>query len=257
MNLSVPTHHGVFVGINRYASTNLVDLNFCVNDALEMREVLTNDHTGLISPDASVLLTDSDATKTRVMASIADVVKKLHTGDTLTIYWASHGTRPASDRNELYLITHDTETDGHEVTNAIKFIQELVPLFQDTDNFVMVLLDGCSVGDALARPIIAQNENIGIMAATKRDEHALEAEPLKHGVFTYHLLLTLRSPDVDADGDNHISMEEAHAYTYKPVLDYVAKNFPGHPQHPTVAGNNIHRMALIRQSIRQDSMRAR
>lgn len=249
--------YGIFVGINNYLSPRLESLNYCVNDAVEMRDTLTNEATGLVSRETSTLLTDAEATKSRVMKVIGDAVRNLRRDDSVTIYWACHGTRPQWDRSELYLVTHDTHVTDNEIRNAVKFIEELVPLFQQVDGQVKVILDGCEVGDALARPVIAENENVGIMAATKREEKALEAKPLKHGVFTYHLLQTLCSTGVDAERDNLISMEAAHAYTYKPVVDYVTTHFPGHPQHPTVAGHRIHRMVLIKQAQPMELIRAR
>jgi uncharacterized caspase-like protein len=234
-----------------------MNLRGCVNDAIEMRDVLTNERTGIINADNAFLMLNEQAKKSDIIKLIHEVVSKLEGSDTLTIYWASHGSRPKEDEEELYLVTHDTIVKDEEMLNSIKFIEELVPMFEKLNNYIIVILDGCYVGDALARPIIAENKNIGIMSATKREETALEDSRLNHGVFTYHLLLTLNSIDADADNDGYLSMEEAHVYTYKPVLDYVAKNFPRHQQHPTVAGNNIHRMKLIQRSVTEDSIRAR
>ena len=250
------THYGIFVGVNRYESDRLEPLSFCVNDALEMRDVLTNPHTGIIELHNTRDFHDEGATKANILACINEFVQKLKGNDSLTITWSSHGTRPESDPGELYLATYDTVVANEAFSNCIKFIEELMPLFQTVKNYIKVILDGCQIGDALARPIIAQNENVGIMAASKREEYAHEVAMLKHGVFTYHLLQTLRSPFVLQSGRIPISMEDAHAHAYRPVVDYVRSVF-GRDQHPTVAGHNIHRMPLIFQCADHHTPRAR
>lgn len=244
------TNYGLFGGINEYLSPGL-NLSGCVNDAVKMHNLLTNENTGLIQSANAVQFLDEQAEKFKIIEHIKEAVSKLKQNDTLTIFWSSHGARPKLDEQELYLITHDTSIIEKIPVNAIKFIEELVPIFQSVNNYVMVILDGCQVGDALARPIIANNENIGILSASKREEFAYEDNKLNHGVFTYHLLKTFTSMSVDSDDDGYISMEEAYAYTYRPVVDYVRQNIK-RSQHPTCAGNNIHRMNLIKQPTEKD-----
>jgi hypothetical protein len=248
-------HHGIFVGINKYA--HHVQLAYCVNDAVEMRDKLTNEATGIIrEADADIIL-DEEATKACIIKRIESIVPQLHMGDSLTFYVASHGTRPEDDEEELYLATHDTYSSEHAFEGAIRFVAELVPIFATTKAFIKVILDGCSVGDALARPIISANNNIGIMAASKKRERALEDERLKHGIFTFHLLLTLGSSEVDSDDDAYIGMEEAHAYCYPKVVNYAVRNLKGQKQHPTVGGNAIHEMQLIKAPIATEIVRGR
>jgi len=257
MTIVKPAHYGIFVGVNVYESARLAPLSFCVNDAIEMRDLLTNSRTGIIERHNTRDFHDEAATKADVLACINEYVEKLQDSDSLTITWSSHGARPESDPDELFLATYDTGVaDDKSFSNSIKFVEELMPLFQTVNNFIKVILDGCHIGDALARPIIAQNENVGIMAAAKREEDAYEAELLKHGVFTYHLLQALRSPFVLQGGRIPISMEDAHAHVYRPVVDYVRSVF-GRDQHPTVAGHNIHRMPLIFQCADHHMPRAR
>ena len=237
-------HYGIFIGINDYA--HHLSLSFCVNDASEMREKMTNEATGLIREGNANIILNKEATKATIINSIEKVVPRLDVKDSLTIFWASHGHRPDYDEEELYLATYDMDDKENHFKNSIKFIEELVPIFVKTKASIKVILDGCSVGDALARPIISQNPNIGIMAASKKNERAVEDQRLKHGIFTFHLLLTLGSADVDSDNDGHIGMEEAHAHCYPAVVSYATRSINGHKQHPTVAGNAIHEMQLIR-----------
>ncbi|MEM6751527.1 MAG: caspase family protein [Cyanobacteria bacterium P01_C01_bin.38] len=245
-------NHGIFVGINNYASAGLNSLKGCVNDAVKMHDVLTNEKTGLIQSENTVQFLNEKATKNNIINQINEFVSKLNQDDSLTITWSSHGTRPDGDKQECYLMAYDTVVEnGMPKENAIKFIEDLVPIFQNSNSYIIVILDGCQVGDALARPIIANNENIGIISASKREELAFEDTTLKHGVFTYHLLKTFTSIAVDSDDDGYISIEEAFAYTYRPVVDYVMKKY-NRKQHPTSAGNNIHRMNLIKQASEKD-----
>ncbi|WP_375340490.1 caspase family protein [Plectonema radiosum] len=83
-------------------------LSGCVNDAVKMHNLLTNENTGLIQSANAVQFLNKQAEKFKIIEHIKETVSKLKQNDTLTIFWSSHGARPESDEQELYLITHDT-----------------------------------------------------------------------------------------------------------------------------------------------------
>ena len=102
------TNYGLFVGVDEYSSPNLGKLSGCVNDAVQMYKLLTNEQTGLIKSDDAVQFLNEQVRKLDIIEWINEAVSKLKKDETLTISWSSHGTRPKNDRKELYLITYDT-----------------------------------------------------------------------------------------------------------------------------------------------------
>ncbi|MGB8247264.1 MAG: caspase family protein [Chlorobiaceae bacterium] len=88
------------VGINRFRNYPSATLNGCVNDAREMKKLLT-DHFGF-SPGSVATLTDSKATKRNIMARLQEMVDGAVAGkyDYLVFSFSSHGTQVPDSGND-------------------------------------------------------------------------------------------------------------------------------------------------------------
>jgi len=146
------------VGINRFRNYPSAALNGCVNDAREMKMLLT-DHFGF-SPNSVTTLTDSKATKRNIMAKLQAMVEGAVAGkyDYLVFSFSSHGTQvPDTGNDEPDLADeafcpYDLAEDGggwhaeHIITD-----DELSRLFADLPDRVTLeaFLDTCHSGTGL------------------------------------------------------------------------------------------------------------
>ena len=88
----------VLIGINRYRMPG-ADLRGCVNDVNNLQSVLTS-HYGFVKNDIKVL-TDYDATKKAMQASIRTLITDAKKGDVLLLHYSGHGSNvPDKDGDE-------------------------------------------------------------------------------------------------------------------------------------------------------------
>lgn len=131
----------VCIGINDYPGTES-DLLGCVNDANDWEaELLSRKFT-------VTKLLDKDATKSQILSSIAEVVKKAKSGDTVLFTYSGHGSwQPDEDGDE-----EDGRDEGwcpHDVkTNGLLLDDELFDLFGQSKVGVKLVMisDSCHSG---------------------------------------------------------------------------------------------------------------
>lgn len=228
---------GLFVGIDRYASTGINWLTCAKRDA-EALFSLFGDTFG----DGGVLLTDAQATRAALEAQFASLTQ-CHPDDLVVIAFSGHG----SETHEL--ITYDADRSNLEHT--------AVPLETLTAWFARIparrllcVLDCCFSGgmgakalqvDALPRDIPSEesllNQLAGegrlIFTATLPNERAWETPKTGHGLLTFHLLEALEGAE-EVRKDGKIG-------TYR-LLEFVTARVTasaqriGKPQHPTMRG---------------------
>lgn len=175
------------VGINRFRNYPSAALNGCVNDAREMKRLLT-DHFGF-SPNSVTTLTDSKATKRNIMAKLQAMVDGAAAGkyDYLVFSFSSHGTQvPDTGNDEPDLADeafcpYDLAGSGggwdpeHIITD-----DELNTLFADLPDRVTLeaFLDTCHSGTGL-RAVDLEAERKPRYLAPPSIEAFLQAEALK------------------------------------------------------------------------------
>ena len=146
------------VGINKFKNYHENDLSGCVNDAADMKLLLTK-YMGF-NPEEITTLTDSKATKTAIMKNLKSMVDGARKGkyDELAFSLSSHGTQipdtsgDESDRADEAFCPHDLASKGnmwdpdHVITD-----DELHDMFtQLPENVPLeVYLDTCHSGTGL------------------------------------------------------------------------------------------------------------
>jgi len=137
----------VLVGVNKYAMPD-ADLAGCVNDVTNVRDVLLK-YFGF-SAGKIRLLTDSRATRARIMEALAWLVRDAAAGDQLLFHFSGHGSQVADlngdevkDRQDEILCPHDMDWDGVYITD-----DDLAKIFGGVPKGVNleVLLDSCHSG---------------------------------------------------------------------------------------------------------------
>lgn len=139
----------VLVGINDYRGIS--DLNGCINDVTNMRDILRN-YFGFSNSQIRVV-TDSRATKAGILSRLQWLVKDATAGDFLVFHYSGHGSQIRDrDGDELedgmdeLICPHDFNWEGTYITD-----DDLHALFKTLPAGVMleVFLDACHSGTAM------------------------------------------------------------------------------------------------------------
>jgi hypothetical protein len=150
--------YALCVGINEFRSLARSSwLNGCVNDAKDLAKQLRK--LGF-SPRHLHVLTDKDATKRRVMATLTELVEKVEPGDQLVFTFSSHGTQvpdqPGGDEEpdglDEAFACHDIKQAGDDWDRRTVIVDdELRDLLAKVPAGVLVevVLDTCHSGSGL------------------------------------------------------------------------------------------------------------
>ena len=199
------------IGINRY-SNQQYDLKYAVVDAQafsaevkRQQEVLKN-----YARVEVISLSDGEATKTKIIESLARLAVRVQPEDAVFVYFAGHGT---AQQNRFYLIPHDLGYDGLRtkldevglqaiLTHSISD-KELERAFEKIDaGQILLVIDACNSGQALEAeekrrgPMnskglaqLAYEKGMYILTAAQSYQAAKEAARLGHGYLTYALVV--------------------------------------------------------------------
>ncbi len=212
------------IGISAYEPEDL-SLKWANKDAIQFCDFLQYD---LDIPDRNYkLLQDRNATRDEIETHLAWLNGKAREGDRVYIFYAGHG-KPASP-----FIPYDSEK---RIT--LEYIQRALRKI-DAHNIILIA-DACYSGKlagrgaralesldirGLDRTIVvdlAQSKpGTVIMTSANGIQKAREFEGQKNGLFTHHLLQTLKNehryPQIDLDHDGRISLYEVYQQVYQDV----------------------------------------
>ncbi len=228
---------GLFIGIDKYASADINELNCAKRDAVAL-EALFADTLG----GRSVLLTDYEATRARIEQEFV-ALKDTTPDDTVVIAFSGHG----SETHEL--VAHDTTlSDIANTTIQLDLLQEWFSAIPAKR--LILFLDCCFSGGIGAKvlqmdvkprdlqSVEARLEKLAgtgriIFTASSANEPAFEHGRYGHGFLTYFLLEALRGIE---------ELTESGKLSLYRVLDYVTQRVKaaahqiGRPQNPTMRG---------------------
>ena len=198
------------IGVDRYANSGF-DLKYAVADAQAFAGELKDQHAKIPNSDPSetTVLIDGNATKANILKAIADISAKILPEDSLTLYFAGHGTAQA---NRFYIIPHDLGFQGRRERldgMGLKTIlshsisdEELRDVLEPIDaRQIVLVIDACHSGQALEAdekrrgPMnskglaqLAYEKGMYILTAAQSYQAAKEATKLGHGFLTYALV---------------------------------------------------------------------
>ncbi|MBP9091760.1 caspase family protein [bacterium] len=195
----------LIVGVSNFKSKSIPPLSYAVKDATDFYHFLIKDAG--FAPDHVRILLDEKASQRRVMSELgskflARVVKR---DDLVVLFFSTHGSPAQMDlRGDNYLVAYDSEPEdlfasGIEMQRVLDATSKRVL----TDR-VMLVLDACHSGalrpggkglkraanfDASA---LAQGSGQLVICSSQTDEQSWESRRYKNGVFTKHLIDSLR-----------------------------------------------------------------
>jgi helicase len=239
-----PKFHGLFVGVNRYASANIDNLASAVRDATALHALFSDNLGGECR-----LITDSDATTTRLRAELADLQKSSLEDDVVVIAFSGHGS------NTHEIVTYDADLYNlPDTTLPLDEVTELVSAIPA--KHLLVILDCCFSGGAGAKvlnaPLVPRGGTGGlplstdallarmagtgrlILTASTADQPAWEDLRLGHGLLTHHLLEAFLGP-ADVARGGRINLLDLLKYVTQQVKAS-ASGTASARQEPTLRG---------------------
>ena len=213
----------VAVGVSDYPGNNK-DLRLPANDAATVRYVYSKN-----SNAESVLLTNSDATKSAVLSKLRSTFAKATDNDIIVFFFSGHGTKGA-------FCAYDAQIPYSEVRQAMA---------SSKAKNKMIFADACFSGKMRqGRKNTAEqsfnNYNIMLFLSSRGNETSIERRNMKNGFFTSCLQKGLRG-GADVNRDRVITAKELFSYVSRNV-----KLLSNDKQHPVMWGKFSDNMVVMK-----------
>ncbi len=230
--------HGLFIGIDRFASRRIDWLTCARRDAVALHALFTD----TFGPGAA-LLDDENATRSAIEAWFKKM-ESCSPDDVVVITFSGHG----STTHEL--MTFDA--DPRDLTNSAIPLALLAEWFSRIPaRRLLCVLDCCFSGEMGAKVFVADAtprltesgesllEHISgrgrlVLTAATANQRAWEAGRYRHGLLSYHLIQALQGAEEVVDGGK-VQVYRLLEYVSRRVTADAATGF-GKDQHPTVRG---------------------
>ena len=147
--------HALLVGVNRYPGMPGKDLQFALNDVLDMADILVKSYG--FRPENVRILTDAQATLAGIKGALVELADSRRVGpeDRALVYFSGHGqTVKLGAGGEMgFLIPHDAKVDLNDFQNAAPYLASCLPMSQLWDylgpsaaKHILVIADSCYSG---------------------------------------------------------------------------------------------------------------
>jgi hypothetical protein len=219
LSSSIREKYALVVGINEFE--HAPHLNYAVNDAQGVADLLTDPQVGRFPKDNVQRLLNEEATLGGVRTAIGKIRERVKADDLVVVYIASHGSPRAVDPNGVsYVVMHDTKLDtaANLYATSLQMIDLVEIMRRDVQaKRVVLILDTCFSGQATGSRGVslihspqagpesefstatdkfedATTKGVArvVISASRADEESREDSNLRHGFFTYFLLDALK-----------------------------------------------------------------
>jgi WD40 repeat protein len=187
------------------AKARFGDLAFAVADARAFADAYGGAVPAEFARTETVRIFDRDATKQRILDTLAEVARKADDNDAIVVFFAGHGIALPHQLGRVkteayYFVPASYGSLGELERTGVSSDDLMRALGQATAQDVVLLLDTCQSGasnEAFANGVVGalgalgEDSGIQMMASATSSQAAQELRRLKHGVFTYALLEAL------------------------------------------------------------------
>jgi hypothetical protein len=227
----------VVIGINEYRHVQVPKLRYAVNDARAVERALLAQG---FARDRVIVITDAEATKTRIEEVLGDELRqRVGPDDRVLVFFAGHGKtdRLRSGEDEGYLLPVDGDPARLFATSI-----SMTALRQVSDRLrarhILFVVDACYSGYAIFNRAISDDlleelvrkPAIQILTAGRQEDQAQERDG--HGVFTQVLLRGLEGEVFR--GKPWVALEELGIWVKQRV--YAESNRKQVPQYGSLSG---------------------
>ena len=213
----------VAVGVSDYPGTDK-DLRLPANDAATVQYIYSKN-----SNAESVLLTNSNATKSAVLSKLRSTFAKASENDIIVFFFSGHGSKGT-------FCAYDAQIPYSEIRQAMA---------SSKAKNKMIFADACFSGKMRqGRKNTAEqsfnNYNIMLFLSSRGNETSIERRDMKNGFFTSCLQKGLRG-GADANKDRTITARELFNYVSTNV-----KTLSSDKQHPVMWGKFSDNMTVMK-----------
>jgi len=196
--------YAVLVGISDYGG-QASDLPFTAEDATKMAQTLQR--AGVLA-DASIVITDAQATYDRVRSAFQQVAQAAGPDDLFLFFYSGHGTQTNSQQSA-------TEPDGRSeaivLRDRLVSDEEMGQWFSTVRSRLgLIALDACFSG-GFARNVVNHPGVMGLFSS-EEDLTSAVAGKFQAGGYLSHFLRTGLAGEADGDSDRSITAGELSAY---------------------------------------------
>lgn len=262
-NVIAGQKYAFLVGISGYDEKQLKPLPYAKADIIEFRELLlqsgfSKDNIVMLVDDLSALPTTGTPGRylpehRKIREELRILLPALEPDDELVIGLAGHGIQFKGD-DTPYFCPLDADLSDESTLISMNWLYDQLKYDKKTREGCrarakLLIVDACrkdpessirrnSGGPELAsltRPQLAEPP-AGVVAlfSCAEGQEALEHDPLKHGVFFYHVLEGLKGK-ADGDLDQQVTLDEMIAFTKSKTTSYVRTELRA-PQTPRQKG---------------------
>lgn len=224
----------LLLAVSQYADPALSRLRSPAVDAVALRDLLADAEVGGFAV-TSVFDEKAHAMRLAVEEFLAD----RRPDDLVLVYLSCHGL--VDVRRRLYFAARDTLK--HRLASSGVEAHWLLEQLEDCRaRRQVVVLDCCfsgafahgAKGDTdlgLGERLMGEGRGRVVLTASRGTEYSFEGDPTEGrpppgSVFTTALVSGITSGEADADGDGHISVDEAYAYAFDRVREAGAQQTP-------------------------------
>jgi len=248
-----PVLHLLAVGINRYQDPAF-DLGFARPDAEAIATFFESRGAGLFSAVKVARLFDRAATRAAIVQEFARLAREARPEDVVLVYLAGHGV---GMQQQFYFLPHEMRRElddaastrkyglpAPELGAALRSIRALKQiLILDTCQSEAalpilakaVLTRGVPPADQKAVAMLARSEGVFLIAASTKQQYALEVPELGHGVLTYALLNGLGEkgpPAAPTTTEGAVTVQALLQYINQRVPELTEMHHQGARQYP-------------------------
>jgi hypothetical protein len=199
-----PRVYALMVGVSDYAE-GINDLPFTDEDARKLAEVLQRE--GSLN-DASVVLTNAEATVESVRSAFARVAAQAGPDDMFLFFFSGHGSQEPTPVSGL---EPDGKTETLVLSDGEMTDAELGRLFASLDTrLALLVVDACFSG-GFARNVVDRPGVMGVFSS-EEDLTSAVAAKFQAGGYLSHFVRTGMSGEADSDGDRLVTAGELATY---------------------------------------------
>jgi uncharacterized caspase-like protein len=248
-----PVLHLLVVGINRYQDPAF-DLGFARPDAEAIAKFFEQRGAGLFSAVKVVRLFDRAATRAAIVQEFARLAKEAKPEDVVLVYLAGHGV---GMQQQFYFLPHEMRRELDDAAStrkyglpapelgaalrSVKALKQILILDTCQSEAALpilakaVLTRGVSPAEQKSVAMLARSEGVFLIAASTKQQYALEVPELGHGVLTYALLSGLgekAAPAASTTSEGAVTVQSLLTYINQRVPELTELHHQGARQYP-------------------------
>jgi len=234
-----PVLHLLVIGINKYEDPGL-NLKYARQDGTALAQFFAGRGNKLFASVDTITLFDDQATQVSIQHALEKLAREAKPEDVFLFYLAGHGV--GLDQ-QFYFLPHEMRLDGDDEQAVRKYGISAAALGESLRRIPalkeVLILDACQSETALpilaklvtfrglgaaerkATEMLARSTGVYLIAASTKEQDALEVPELGHGVLAYALLSGLGEK-----GDPQAPVSTEGTVTMLSLLQYVNQQVP-------------------------------